>query len=389
MHPELFNIPGTNIPISGYGAMVAIAFLGGTFWMVRIARRLKADEDIILNLAFLALIFSTIGAHTFYVIHYWDSQFAHRPWSALNPFSGGFEFYGGFIGAFIACFLYLWLKKLSIRLYADIITPGLLFGMGVGRIGCFLHGCCWGAACDPDLTWAVHFPVSSPPHVRQWENRQVTVPEEFIITDTGGLLFHRATDQAGLLPRHLIHLTEPRLEFLEKRVSEAESRLAQARESGNEGRIARASRELHSLAAYLDHLRRYDLQLGDLEAMVEQHEYQSVAMHPSQLYQAVGPLILALFTHALIYRRQRHGIVLAIGYGLYAIERFVEEGIRNDSPLDTFGLTVSQGVSIGILAVCILVYLYLRTLPLRSPYPARPRSKENEGQPGAQASPVT
>ncbi len=371
MHPELFNIPGTNIPISGYGAMVAIAFLGATYWMVHVARRLKADEDIVLNLAFVALIFSTIGAHTFYVIHYWESQFAHRPWAALNPFSGGFEFYGGFIGAFVASYLYLKLKGLSIRIYADLVTPGLLFGMGVGRIGCYLHGCCWGGACDPDLMWAVHFPVASPPYVRQWEERRVTLPEEFIITDDTGALFPEATDQAGVLPRHIIHLTEPRLEFLQTKAADAKAKLTSAEKDGDQERIAKAQREFHLYQSYLDHLKRYDLKLGDLEATIARHDYHSVAMHPSQLYQAIGPLIMALFTHALLMRRKRHGVVLIVGYGLYAIQRFIEEGIRTDSPEDTFGLTISQGVSIGILAVCVLSYLYLQTLPLRSPKPAR------------------
>jgi phosphatidylglycerol:prolipoprotein diacylglycerol transferase len=38
----------------------------------------------------------------------------------------------------------------------DIIAPCIMVGLAFGRIGCFLNGCCHGAACD--LPWAVTFP---------------------------------------------------------------------------------------------------------------------------------------------------------------------------------------------------------------------------------------
>jgi prolipoprotein diacylglyceryltransferase len=52
---------------------------------------------------------------------------------------------------------------------------------------------------------------------------------------------------------------------------------------------------------------------------------------------------------------------------LYAAERFLEELLRLDNPQDTFGLTVSQAISIGVLILTALCYLVLRRLPLRSP----------------------
>ena len=91
------------------------------------------------------------------------------------------EFYGGFIGAMVAILVYMKLSKVSIRLYLDILTPSLMFGMAMARIGCFLNGCCWGGPCPAHLPWTVQFPYASPAQYRQWEERQVTLPAELII----------------------------------------------------------------------------------------------------------------------------------------------------------------------------------------------------------------
>ena len=38
---------------------------------------------------------------------------------------------------------------------ADLLAPGIAIGHGIGRIGCFAAGCCWGGRCD--RPWAVTF----------------------------------------------------------------------------------------------------------------------------------------------------------------------------------------------------------------------------------------
>ena len=124
MFPTLFKLPIIGLPIRGYGMMLMIGFLGGTWWAARRAMRVKADPDFIVNLGFVALIFSIVGSRIFYVVHYWDESFAGRGWwSVVNVSAGGLEFYGGFIGAVLSGLVYLWLKGKSIRLYLDIVAP--------------------------------------------------------------------------------------------------------------------------------------------------------------------------------------------------------------------------------------------------------------------------
>ena len=47
----------------------------------------------------------------------------------------------------------------------DVAAPAVAIGIAIGRIGCFLNGCCYGAVCH--LPWAVCFPAGSHAWARQ------------------------------------------------------------------------------------------------------------------------------------------------------------------------------------------------------------------------------
>jgi phosphatidylglycerol---prolipoprotein diacylglyceryl transferase len=386
MHPELFKIPGTNFMVPGYGAMVIIAFLGGTWWMTRRAMKVKADPDIVLSLALLALLFGWLGGRVFYVIHYWKTQFAHQPWAVLQLSAGGFEVYGGLILAAAACVLYLWIKRVSIRLYADLTAPTLLFGMGVGRLGCYLVGCCWGATCPASLPWAVTFPAMSSAAEQHWQDRIIALPAELIIIDPAGI---------GVpMPKQILKLKDADVDRLRERLEQAGTAIKEAEAAGNTMKAGRARAVQLGIETILDHLQRFEVtpaqlaqlaaskpppdapphQAGVLQRVLEfgdtEGQFRSAPVHPAQLYSAIGPLLLALLMNAYFFRRKRHGMVMLLAVVLYAVERFIEELVRMDNPHDTFGLTISQGVSIGFLVFAGLWYLVLRRMPLRSPWPA-------------------
>jgi phosphatidylglycerol:prolipoprotein diacylglycerol transferase len=58
-------------------------------------------------------------------------------------------------------FLYCHIKGINPLLMADVVIPSLFIGIAIGRIGCFLNGCCYGDRCE--LPWAVQFPAGSAP----------------------------------------------------------------------------------------------------------------------------------------------------------------------------------------------------------------------------------
>ena len=75
---------------------------------------------------------------------------------------GGLVFYGGLIGAAVACILYTRLKQLPLWKVADIMAPSIALGYVFGRIGCLMNGCCYGRACN--MPWAITFPAGHETH---------------------------------------------------------------------------------------------------------------------------------------------------------------------------------------------------------------------------------
>jgi phosphatidylglycerol:prolipoprotein diacylglycerol transferase len=346
--------------------MLMIGFLGGTWWAAKRAARVKCDPDLVVNLGFAALLSSVIGARVFYVLHYWDTHFAGRSiWAAVDITAGGMEFYGGFIGAFAAVMIYLAIKRVSIRLYLDILAPSLMFGMGMARIGCFLNGCCWGTACDPQIPWAVTFPYASPASLRQWEERVITYPAELITVYTSGT--------ASLLPRDELAGTAGR-QSLEVRLQKAQAALDQAQIKGADDKTLaqlRARRDAARLAADKQARgNRFFTQekylVSDAELEDRARDARTHTVQPVQLYASMDGILLAILLNNLFYRRKRDGVVTVVLFMLYPIMRIIEEIIRSDNPHDVVGLTISQFISVAIFTAATIYLIAIYRMPARA-----------------------
>ncbi len=101
-----------------------------------------------------AFISSWIGAKIFFLAFSGDHKVYQYLYADSFWLGGGFVFYGGLIFALTFYFIWsLWLKKFPFN-ESKFLAPGLVIGHGIGRVGCFLTGCCFGSQCD--LPWAVH-----------------------------------------------------------------------------------------------------------------------------------------------------------------------------------------------------------------------------------------
>jgi len=352
--------------------MLMIGFLGGTWWAARRAARVKGDPDFVVNLGFLALIASVIGARIFYVVHYWDKHFAGKDvWTVINVSAGGLEYYGGLLGALIACIAYTRLRGCSIRLYMDIVAPSLMFGMGIARIGCFLNGCCWGGPCSTEMPWGVRFPYASPAFHRQWEERRVTVPAELIYVNSTGIPYP--------IPRDLLVMTPEERDSARLAFEEADAALKAAKAARADAKTLdklRNKREAAekrrqtveaAMVPFTNQTTRFNLTPSELEQLARAPQNRSKPVHPAQLYASIDGLLLAWLLSVFFYRRKRHGMVFALLLLLYPLVRVIEEVIRIDNPHDTAGLTVSQFVSVMLFATGLVFTYVLHRLPLRSP----------------------
>ena len=156
MHPILLQLGPFHL--YSWGAMVALGFLAGILFILWLAKNEGMAWDNILDLAFYVLLASIIGARLFYVIQFWR-DFQGNVWRVLAVQEGGLVFYGGFLGVLAVIALYVYLKKLNIWKLLDVIAPGVALGYAIGRLGCFLNGCCYGVATS--LPWGISFPAGS------------------------------------------------------------------------------------------------------------------------------------------------------------------------------------------------------------------------------------
>jgi phosphatidylglycerol:prolipoprotein diacylglycerol transferase len=89
----------------------------------------------------------------------------------------------------------------------------------------------------------------------------------------------------------------------------------------------------------------------------------SLPVHPTQLYSALDGLILLILLSAYYPLRRRDGEVMGLLMFAYPITRFLIEYLRNDEPAYVAGLTISQGISVLLVAAAGVYWGWLRTLP--------------------------
>jgi prolipoprotein diacylglyceryltransferase len=139
MHPrfDLFGLTirsGTILYVAAFLAALILAMRRGPRFDV--SRRL-----IVVQLAVFGLCFA-IGCPLYYAASHWD-LYAERPLSALQVWRSGTAQYGG---------LFLWLAVLALWFRGPgrflnmlaLWTPPFLLALMIGRLGCFMGGCCFG-----------------------------------------------------------------------------------------------------------------------------------------------------------------------------------------------------------------------------------------------------
>jgi phosphatidylglycerol---prolipoprotein diacylglyceryl transferase len=115
--------------------------------------------------AFWTVLSGMIGNKIFFIIFFsWDI-FVHHPWRTLTDGNGGM-YYGAEIGGGIGLLLFAMAKKISAWKVVDVAGMALMISHGLGRIGCYLAGCCYGT--ETNSVFGVTFPgMRHPVHPTQ------------------------------------------------------------------------------------------------------------------------------------------------------------------------------------------------------------------------------
>lgn len=343
------------LPIRGYGTMLLFAVLASIGMTVWRGRRLGLDPDKIIMLCFWMILPGIVGARVFYVIQY-RHDFATLS-SLLNFTKGGLVVYGSVIGGVLGLFYFVIRNKWPLMATLDLMAPSFMVGLAIGRLGCFLNGCCFGGACD--LPWAVEFPVGSPAHMHQIEHGQA---------------YLHGLRLGGLPPAPPV-------------VTAVEPGSAAEQQGLREGSaIVEINgvpvRTFDEAEGVLFHLRRpgtgITVKTADGKTVqweVGRHVHRPI--HPTQIYSAINALVLCFLLLAMAPFRTRDGQVFALFLTLYPATRFLLEVIRNDEgAIFGTGLTISQNLSLAALAAAGVLWIVLSMTRPRLAFPThRPAEK--------------
>jgi len=325
MHPELFQLPIVHVTVKSYGTMMVIGFVLAVLLMRRLMKGQGENPENIVNLALYALIAGVIGARIMYVIDYWPN-YRDDPLSVFAVWQGGLVYLGGVILAVAVVLIYLFARRLPVRLYLDVLSIGLMLGLSFGRIGCFLNGCCFGKVTGCPL--GVRFPYGSPAYLNQ------------VFPDPG-----RNRDKP------LLDLPAEYFGYL-----------------GEDGQWYPVEKDAMKLQAPLKPRR---LLTDEQLEQVTRGPYQARPIHPTQLYSSANAALLCLILY-LFWRfagRSRPGTTFSLMFILYGCARFGLEMLRNDNPFlyDKRwaiypGGTESQnlGLYMAALGVVLLIFFWIR-----------------------------
>jgi phosphatidylglycerol:prolipoprotein diacylglycerol transferase len=152
MHPTLIDIGSVQLP--SYGVLLLTAAVVG-LWTLRLrANRAGMDGSQLSDFGFWLIIWGVVGAKLLLVVVELPG-YIRDPSSLVGTLRAGGVFLGGFAAAVITAVILLRRYNLPTLATFDVLAPSLALGQAIGRVGCLLAGCCWGASCD--LPWAITY----------------------------------------------------------------------------------------------------------------------------------------------------------------------------------------------------------------------------------------
>jgi len=224
MRPELFRV--FDIAFPAYFLLLLSGFLFATAAGALWARRIGKDPDVVVDLGLACLLMGVVGARLLHVIadgYFWDyvhlctdpskvdwhydevacsrqvrdafacggPLHAVGTWDAARKvchpantdcfawakfWAGGLTYYGGFIGASLMAVFLLRRDRFPFWKAADMAGFAIPIGLGFGRMGCLLAGCCYGLRSDHAM--ALSFPGHSPASEAQFKAGQLASAAE-------------------------------------------------------------------------------------------------------------------------------------------------------------------------------------------------------------------
>ncbi len=155
MHPILVDLGTVDLPGLGathlflptYGVLFAVGTLVAWYWFVARARASGLPQEPVFNLAFYTLLAGLFGAKLALIAIDLPYYIAH-PAEILGTVRSAGVLMGGILTGGAAFIVYARRHGLPVGELADAIAAPLALAQGIGRLGCFAAGCCFGVGSD-------------------------------------------------------------------------------------------------------------------------------------------------------------------------------------------------------------------------------------------------
>jgi len=151
MYPYL-HIGTANI--STYFLLISLASTLASFWFIGRMETHHLSRLLAIDLTLVTLVSAFVGARLLHVMYEEFAFYRENPRQILEIWNGGFVFYGGLLGGTAGIYIFCLLKRIPFELAMDMAALPASFAYGVGRLACFLNGCCYGRLCE--LPWAMN-----------------------------------------------------------------------------------------------------------------------------------------------------------------------------------------------------------------------------------------
>ena len=155
---ELF---GKMIPMYGVCFVIGMGIAVLTAFLLVHKYREVPQIDVSCS-AIYAGIGALVGAKALFLIVNLD-RLIDGSLTIMQAFQGGFVFYGGLIGGIIGLFIYVKLYKLNAFKFFELYATIVPLGHSIGRVGCFLGGCCYGIEYDGPLSVTYDINIGNTP----------------------------------------------------------------------------------------------------------------------------------------------------------------------------------------------------------------------------------
>jgi phosphatidylglycerol:prolipoprotein diacylglycerol transferase len=157
----VIEVGGVVRPIGSYGVMLALAMLAGSFVGVRAGARAGLDVGNLIATAGFVTGFGLAGGFGLFVL---VELVRGASLEDVLAHGGGLVFYGAPLGGAAGLVLATRLLELPLGRLVDVAIPAVPIAHALGRLGCFLGGCCFGAPWDGPFAVLYTHPLAPGAH---------------------------------------------------------------------------------------------------------------------------------------------------------------------------------------------------------------------------------